>query len=67
ENAPSALSGHLMRFDAYKQQIWQDDRSLREEVLNQIEQTQKSSFVGENAGQWEDRIRYYASTLKAKV
>lgn len=67
ENAPSALSGHLMWFDAYKQQIWQDDRSLREEVLNQIEQTQKSSFVGENAGQWEDRIRYYASTLKAKV
>jgi hypothetical protein len=63
ENDPAVLASYLLWFGAYGPRIWGKDPDLRKTVLAEAQRAQAMTFSGANADQWQQRVRYYASTL----
>ena len=63
ESDPAAISSYLLWFDANGEKTWEDDPSLRKDMLAQAAIAAALSFSGKDASQWQQQVRYEAGVL----
>ena len=63
EDHPAALSAYLVWFEANAEETWEDNPSMRAQVLTRARQVTGLTFSGAFSHQWLEQVRSYADSL----